>query len=195
MTFKQTNKPLVLASGSPRRKELLTTLGLPFHVFVSDVDESFPENLAPHLVPGLLSERKAAAVLKEKPYSLILASDTVVVLGDEILNKPVDDAEARKMLLALSGKTHFVYTAFTLKHAHGSLTFTDRADVTFKTLSNLEIDHYINNGKPFDKAGAYGIQEWIGLIAVERIEGSYFTVMGLPTHLVWQELLKGGFIS
>jgi septum formation protein len=80
-------------------------------------------------------------------------------------------------------------------YANGSLTFTDRADVTFKTLGNLEIDHYINNGKPFDKAGAYGIQEWIGLIAVERIEGSYFTVMGLPTHLVWQELLKGGFIS
>ena len=195
MNFKQTNKPLVLASGSPRRKELLTTLGLPFQVFVSDVDESFPENHPPNLVPALLAERKAAAVLKVKPDSLILASDTVVVLEDLILNKPMDEADARKMLEALSGKTHFVYTAFTLMYANGSLTFTDRADVTFKTLGNLEIDHYINNGKPFDKAGAYGIQEWIGLIAVERIEGSYFTVMGLPTHLGWQELLKGGFIS
>jgi septum formation protein len=195
MTFTQTNKPLVLASGSPRRKELLTTLGLPFEVFVSDVDESFPESHTPKLVPALLSERKAAAVLKEKPDSLILASDTVVVLGNEILNKPIDKAEAKKMLLSLSGKTHFVYTAFTLKHAEGSLTITDRADVSFKWLSNNEIDYYINNGKPFDKAGAYGIQEWIGLIAVERIEGSYFTVMGLPTHLVWQELVKGGFIN
>ena len=186
--------PFVLASGSPRRKELLITLGLPFEVFVSDVDESFPEDFSPKLVPAHLSERKAIAVLKEKPDSLILASDTVVVLEDLILNKPMDETEAKMMLESLSGKTHFVYTAFTLMHAHGKITITDSADVSFKKLSQQEIDFYLKTGKPYDKAGAYGIQDWIGLIAVERIEGSYFTVMGLPTHLVWKELLSGGFL-
>jgi len=194
MSFHQTKMPFVLASGSPRRKELLTTLGFPFEVFVSDADESFPEDFSPKLVPALLAERKAEVVLQIKPDSLILASDTVVVLEDLILNKPADETEARMMLKALSGKTHFVYTAFSLMHKNGKITITDRADVTFKSLSSQEIEYYLTNGKPFDKAGAYGIQEWIGLIAVERIEGSYFTVMGLPTHLLWQELMTGGFL-
>lgn len=195
MSFYQTRKPFILASGSPRRKELLQTLGLPFQVYVSDVEESFPPETSPELVPALLSERKAGKVLSENKESLILASDTVVVLGTEILNKPANFSEAKSMLESLSGKTHFVYTAFTLMTSNGSVSITDRSDVTFKTLKTSEIDYYLETGKPLDKAGAYGIQEWIGLIAVERIEGSYFTVMGLPTHLVWQQLVAGGHIS
>jgi len=194
MNFHKTHKSFILASGSPRRKELLDTLGIPFEVFVSDVDESFPTNLGPEQVPGLLSLRKAQAVAIERPDSLILASDTVVVLDGSILNKPKDENEARLMLKSLSGKTHFVYTAFTLLHSEGQKTISDRSNVRFKVLSDNEIDHYIQNGKPYDKAGSYGIQEWIGLIAVERIEGSYFTVMGLPTHLVWKELVEGGHL-
>jgi septum formation protein len=186
----QTSKPLILASGSPRRKELMQTLGLPFQVLVSDVDESFLPSLSPEMVPALLAERKALEVLKIRPEALVLASDTVVVLDGKILNKPLDLEEAKEMLTFLSGKVHQVFTAFTLAHADSKITQTDRAEVFFKVLSEEETDHYLNTGKPMDKAGAYGIQEWIGLVAVERIEGSYFTVMGLPTHLVWNELKK-----
>ncbi len=187
----QTLKPLILASGSPRRKELMQTLGLPFGVLVSDAEENFPEDMEPDKVPALLSERKAREILKIRPDALILASDTVVVLEGRIMNKPYHFEEAREMLEALSGKVHSVYTAFTLLASDTCITATDRADVKFKTLSSREIDHYLENGKPLDKAGAYGIQEWIGLIAVEKIEGSFFTVMGLPTHLVWREISAG----
>ena len=187
----QTLKPLILASGSPRRKELMDTLGLPFSVLVSDVDESFPLHMEPGKVPALLSLRKAGEVLKIRPDALVLASDTVVVLDGRIMNKPFHQEEAREMLEALSGRVHAVYTAFTLIASDTCITVTDRADVKFKTLSSREIDHYLENGKPLDKAGAYGIQEWIGLIAVERTDGSFFTVMGLPTHLVWAEISSG----
>jgi len=195
MNFNKTIKPFVLASGSPRRKELLGTLGIPFDVYVSEVEEDFPQNLEPKNVPGLLSQRKANAVLSQMPGSLIIASDTVVVMNDTILNKPQHETEARLMLESLSGKTHLVYTAFTIANSEGFKTITDKSAVTFKALSSLEIDYYLKNGKPYDKAGAYGIQEWIGLIAVEKIEGSYFTVMGLPTHLVWKELLDGNHLE
>lgn len=181
-------KPLILASGSPRRRELMTTLGLPFQVLVSDVNESFPPQIPVRQVPAYLAEIKAEAVLSLKPDALILAADTVVVLGNEILNKPMNMEEARKMLRQLSGKIHEVHTAFCLMESGFKVTKTDLALVKFKDLSDWEIDFYIQAGKPLDKAGAYGIQEWIGLIAVEQMEGSYFTVMGLPTHLVWQEL-------
>lgn len=181
-------KPLILASGSPRRRELMTTLGLPFQVLVSDVNESFPPQIPVRQVPAYLAEIKAEAVLSLKPDALILAADTVVVLGNEILNKPMNMEESRKMLRQLSGKIHEVHTAFCLMESGFKVTKTDLALVKFKDLSDWEIDFYIQAGKPLDKAGAYGIQEWIGLIAVEQMEGSYFTVMGLPTHLVWQEL-------
>ena len=186
-------KPLILASGSPRRRELMDTLGIPFSVLVSDVDESFPSSMAPALVPALLSERKAKAILAIRPDAQILAADTVVVLGGQILNKPVDLAEAEAMLHALSGKTHSVYSAFSVVDSDGLYTTTDRADVTFKSLTNSEIQYYLKNGSPLDKAGGYGIQEWIGLIAVSSIAGSYFTVMGLPVHLVWDVLKTSAY--
>lgn len=180
--------PLILASGSPRRKELLLTLGVPFQVAVSDVNEDFENDWPVEEIPARLSVRKAQAVLKMHPKALVLAADTIVAFENHILNKPVDLIEARYMLNALSGKIHQVYSSFTLCSAQKTITQTDRADVHFKKLSTAEIAYYLENGHPLDKAGAYGIQEWIGLVAVEKIVGSYFTVMGLPTHLVWPAL-------
>lgn len=183
-------KPLILASGSPRRRELMTTLGLPFEVLISDADESFSADTEVRKVPALLAERKADAILQLRPNALVLAADTVVILGEQILNKPADETEAVAMLRTLSGQTHEVHTSFCLAESEGKKTISDVALVTFKGLTDNEIEHYIKNGKPLDKAGAYGIQEWIGLIAVERIKGSYFTVMGLPMHQVWEELKR-----
>ncbi len=184
----KTKRPLILASGSPRRKELMHTLNLPFEVLISDVDESFEPGTIPEQLPGILAERKAEAVLKMNPEALVLAADTVVVMDHHILNKPMDLEEAKKMLQMLSGRMHSVYTAFSLGWEGGQKTIVDRADVYFKSLKESEIQFYLEHGKPLDKAGSYGIQEWIGLVAVERIEGSFFTVMGLPTHLVWKEI-------
>jgi len=181
--------PLVLASGSPRRKELLSILNQPFEVLVSDVDESFDPALSPIEVPGLLSDRKAGAVQSLRPDALILAADTVVELKGNILNKPLDKAEAREMLEGLSGTHHEVHSAYTLLFPGGKVSRTDTARVYFKKMDPSEITYYLENGKPFDKAGSYGIQEWIGLIGVEKLEGSYFTVMGLPTHLLWKDLM------
>lgn len=182
------SKSLILASGSPRRRELMTTLGIPFEVKVSEADESFPLTLPVREVAAMLARRKAEAVLAEFPQALVLAADTVVILGEEILNKPENKEEATAMLRKLSGKTHEVYTSFCLACDEGMEVVTDVAHVSFKTLTEWEIQYYVDHGKPLDKAGAYGIQEWIGLIAVERIEGSYFTVMGLPMHMVWKKL-------
>lgn len=181
-------RPLILASGSPRRRELMETLGFPFEVLVSEADESFHSDVLLVEVPAILAERKALAVLEQRPDSIILSADTVVILGNSILNKPADRSEAADMLKSLSGKVHSVYTAFCLASKDGLKTYTDRADVLFRNLTDKEITYYLDNGKPYDKAGSYGIQEWIGLVAVERIEGSFFTVMGLPVHLVWQKL-------
>lgn len=183
-------KDLILASGSPRRKELMLTLGLPFRVEVSEEPEHFPDNLTPALVPALLSERKALAILKKNSDCLVLSADTVVIADGMILNKPLDRSEAAQMLHMLSGKAHEVVTAFSLFSADRRETVSDIARVVFKALHPDEINYYLDHGRPFDKAGAYGIQEWIGLVAVERIEGSYFTVMGLPTHLVWNRLME-----
>lgn len=177
--------PLILASGSPRRKELLQTLGIPFQVVVSDVSEDFEADWPLDEIPARLSLRKAEAVLKIHPNALLLAADTIVVFENQVLNKPSDLAEARHMLKTLSGKVHQVYSGFTLCSKEKCVTQSDRADVHFKHLSEAEIEHYLRIGHPLDKAGAYGIQEWIGLVAVEKMVGSYFTVMGLPTHKVW----------
>jgi septum formation protein len=180
---------LVLASGSPRRKELLGILNLPFEVVVSDVDESFDPALLPIEVPGILAERKAREVRMLRPDAIILAADTVVDLGGKILNKPTDLEEAAAMLQSLSGKMHCVHTAYCINSPGRIYTRTDTAMVHFRQITKEEIDWYLQEGKPLDKAGAYGIQEWIGLVAVDRLDGSYFTVMGLPTHLLWQDLV------
>lgn len=189
MMIDLSNKKIILASKSPRRKELLEGLGIEFELRPKDTDESFSDSLDPGEVAGFLSEKKAKAFSSElKSGELIIASDTIVVLDGEILGKPSDHSEAIQMLQKLSGKMHQVYTAFTLMDENKMQTFTDMTKVFFKDLSNEEIEHYVRLYQPFDKAGAYGIQEWIGFIAVEKIEGSYFTVMGLPVHLVYDSL-------
>ena len=184
---------LVLASASPRRKELLSGMGLTFEVFVSDVDESFDPEIPPGLVPEMLARRKAEHVSNLKQGSVILAADTVVEAAGKILNKPATAKEAREMLEILSGTVHFVHTGYCLLGPDGIISGTDTASVWFRTLKEDELEYYVASGKPFDKAGGYGIQEWIGLIGVERIEGSYFTVMGLPSHRIWAGLREMGF--
>lgn len=181
--------PLILASGSPRRKELLSIFQIPFDILVSDVDESFDDSFLPWELPAMLSERKAKAVQKIRPDSMILAADTVVDLKGKILNKPVDRQEAESMLKALSGEIHSVHTSYCILSPETKIIRTDTAKVHFRELSHQEIQWYLDEGKPMDKAGAYGIQEWIGLIAVDKLDGSYFTVMGLPTHLLWQDFM------
>ncbi|MCL6259991.1 Maf family nucleotide pyrophosphatase [Aquiflexum sp. TKW24L] len=180
---------LILASQSPRRKELLKGLGIEFEVRIKDIKEDFPTDLHPSDVAGYLSAKKAVAFQEEiEPSQIVLTSDTVVILDGKILGKPVDEADAFNMLYALSGKSHLVSTGITFLSKEKTLTLSDTAKVFFKELSNTEIDYYISNFRPFDKAGAYGIQEWIGFVGVEKIEGSYFTVMGLPIHLVYDVL-------
>lgn len=186
----QLSFPLILASGSPRRRQLLHDLGFSFQVTVSDADESFGPELDPISVPTMLAERKAMAIWHHHPHHLVLAADTVVEASSIILNKPQDAEEAIQMLELLSGRDHFVHTGISLAEPGGNIqTLTDSTKVTFRQLDRNEIRWYVDHYKPWDKAGAYGIQEWIGMIGVEKMEGSYFTVMGLPTHKVWDLLL------
>ncbi|EMS32390.1 Septum formation protein Maf [Mariniradius saccharolyticus AK6] len=180
---------LILASQSPRRRELLAGLGLDFDVKVKPIAEDYPEELAVTEVAGFLAKKKAEAYRPDiGTDEIVLTSDTVVILGGKILGKPVDASEAKSMLKALSGKSHLVVTGISFTSATKQVTESDTAVVYFRDLSEGEIDFYIESFKPFDKAGAYGIQEWIGFIGVEKIEGSFFTVMGLPLHLVYQVL-------
>jgi septum formation protein len=179
---------LILASASPRRKELLSGMGLTFEVLVSDVDEDFSENLTAVHIPEMLAIRKAEAVRKIRQEAFVIAADTIVECNGKILNKPDGPEQALKMLEEISGRIHFVHTGFCIAGPQGSYSGCDTTLVKFLELSRPDMDQYIQSGRPFDKAGGYGIQEWIGLIGVERIEGSYFTVMGLPTHRIWQGL-------
>jgi septum formation protein len=185
------NKKLILASGSPRRKELLGSIVPDFEVRVTDVDEHFPEHLGAEAVPLFLAKLKADAIFPSlKPGEIAITADTVVVLNGSIMNKPADADEARWMLQQLSGAKHSVVTACGIVSTEKQQYFSDKVDVVFRTLSTEEIDHYIAHYKPFDKAGAYGIQEWIGMIGIERIEGSFYTVMGLPVHLLYAGLMN-----
>lgn len=182
---------LVLASKSPRRNELLKGLGVEFTVRTKDTDESFPSDLDPFDVAGFLSKKKADAFFPELGADeILITADTVVIMDGKILNKPADRGEAFEMIASLSGKAHHVVTGITIGSGSSHITLQDSVKVHFKTLSSEEINHYIEKCKPFDKAGAYGIQEWIGYIAVSSIEGSFYTVMGLPVHLVYDELKK-----
>ena len=182
-------KSLILASNSPRRKQLLYETGFDFVVEVIPTDESFPENMPTSEVAAYIATQKAEVFRGLHPDKLILTADTVVIIGDTILNKPKDFQEAFNMLSMLSGTTHEVVTAVSLLADDSIYTVSDTAKVTFRTLEKREINHYIERYKPFDKAGGYGIQEWIGMIGIECIEGSYYTIMGLPVHIVYQ-LLK-----
>jgi septum formation protein len=188
--MKKLSKQLVLASGSPRRKELLTTLGFDFTVEVRPTDEVFSADMAAHDVPVFLAKQKAMMFETDVANRLILCADTVVIIDNEILNKPADAAEAHAMLRKLSGRSHDVVTGICICSDKGYETDADLAKVFFKELTDEEINYYIAHCKPFDKAGAYGIQEWIGMVAIERIEGSHYTIMGLPVHRVYKALLN-----
>ncbi len=185
-------KHIILASNSPRRRELLAGLDLDFEVKVlPDIDESYPDNLPAVEVAGFISREKAApyrALIGES--DLVITADTVVIVGDEVLGKPKDVEDARRMLQLISGKTHQVITGVCLLTTDKDHSFSVTTDVTFKQLSADEIAYYIEHYKPFDKAGAYGIQEWIGYVGVTSINGSYFNVMGLPVQRLWEEIKK-----
>lgn len=184
-------KEIILASKSPRRQQLLKDLGLDFQIILKEVEEIYPPELKREEVPMFLSKLKADAfVVDLKPNQLVITSDTIVCLEDRIIGKPKDRDDAFHMLSDLSGKMHEVITAVTLTSLEKQVSFFVITEVYFKTLSNLEIDYYINEYKPYDKAGSYGIQEWIGYIGIEKIVGSYFNVMGLPVKELYDELEK-----
>jgi septum formation protein len=183
-------KPLILASNSPRRQQILRDCGFDFKIQVKDTNEDFSTELERENIPMYLAKKKAEAFLKESENHIILTSDTVVWVDNEVLNKPTDHAEAKTMLQKLSGKKHDVYTAVCILENGIFDCFFDKSEVYFKHLSDSEIDFYIKQYKPFDKAGAYGIQEWIGMIGIEKFVGSFYTVMGLPIHLVYEKLKK-----
>ncbi|HEX7871116.1 MAG TPA: Maf family nucleotide pyrophosphatase [Chryseobacterium sp.] len=179
---------ILLASQSPRRKELLSNLGFEFEVVKIDCEEILPENIKIGEAAAYLSELKANAFQNLQEGQILLTADTVVANENQFLGKPKDENEAKEMLQSLSGKTHQVYTGITIKTLDKTLTETDVADVEFDEISEEEIDFYIKNYKPFDKAGSYGIQEWLGMSKIKKINGSFYTIMGLPTHLVYKIL-------
>lgn len=182
---------LLLASNSPRRKELLTQLGYQFDIVKIDVDESYPSDLKPHEIAEYVSAKKAKA-FDVNENEILLTSDTIVALDQKILLKPKDENEAFEMIKSLSGKVHQVYTAFTIKTANSEISKTSKTDVEFSEISDEEIKFYIKTYKPFDKAGSYGIQEWLGMTKIKNISGSFYSVMGLPVDLVYEELKKLG---
>jgi septum formation protein len=183
------HKTIILGSKSPRRKELLEGLGISFETRTKEVEESFSNDLDQQKVAEFLAEKKANAFTSELTTGdIVITSDTVVLCENEILGKPKDTADAYKMLSKLSGKSHQVITGVCLKSIDKIITFSDSTKVWFKPLTSEEINYYINTYKPFDKAGSYGIQEWIGYIGIEKIEGTYFNVMGLPVNLLYKKL-------
>lgn len=181
---------IILASASPRRKELLAGLDLDFEVkVIKGVSESYPDSLRAEEVPQYISREKATAY-QVADDELLLTADTVVVVDNTILGKPHDADDARRMLRLVSGRTHQVVTGVTLTTTKAQKTFGVTTDVTFRQLTDDEINYYISHYRPFDKAGAYGIQEWIGYIGVTSIYGSYYNVMGLPVQRIYQEIMK-----
>jgi septum formation protein len=183
---------LILASQSPRRQYLLKELGLNFEIRTTNVSEKYPEHLTHEQIAVHLAEKKADSFDTSRldAKALIIAADTIVCIEDEILGKPGNYKEAVRMLTKLSGKKHEVITAVCLKAKNRRRTFSSISSVYFKELSMEEIDYYIENFQPFDKAGGYGIQEWIGYIGISKIEGSFFNIMGLPVKEFYEELLK-----
>ena len=180
---------LVLASNSPRRQELLTRLGLTFEVRIKEVDEDFPVNLKRHEIAEYLATKKAEAYLSGlEDNEVLITADTIVCLEDQVLNKPANFEEAQEMLRSLSGRAHEVITGVCLISNQKKMVFHDITRVFFKPLSNEEINWYITHHQPFDKAGAYGAQDWIGMVAIQKLEGSFYNVMGLPMHALYAAL-------
>lgn len=185
------NYKLILASASPRRQQLMKDAGFTFEIRLKDIEETYPRELALEKVPEYLSRVKAEAFRGElKPDEVLVTADTVVCIHDKILGKPADRADAIRMLQELSGNRHLVITGVSVTTRTEQHSFSALTNVFFKILSIEEIEFYVDTYKPFDKAGAYGIQEWIGYIGIERIEGSFYNVMGLPVQKLYETLRK-----
>ncbi|WP_341904401.1 Maf family protein [Fluviicola taffensis] len=186
-----TNIQWILGSQSPRRKELLAGIGVEFEVRIKDTEEVYPDSLPVSEVPEFLSKLKADALIPDlADNEVVICADTVVILDGEILGKPVGFNDAKHMLSRLSGKNHTVITGVFIGSKTTSTSFSERTEVEFENLTEDEIEFYINQYKPFDKAGSYGVQEWIGYVAVKRMQGTYTNVMGLPTNRLYQEIRK-----
>lgn len=183
---------VILASNSPRRKELLAGLGVDYEVrTLPDVDESYPETLQGADIPLYIAKEKADAyVAMMQPGELMITADTIVWLDGKVLGKPQDREDALQMLRTMSGRTHEVFTGVCITTTDWQRSFTAQTEVRFATLSEEEIAYYVDNFQPMDKAGAYGVQEWIGFIGVENISGSYYNITGLPVQKLYRELLK-----
>ena len=183
---------VILASGSPRRRELMAGLGVNYEVrILPDVDESYPDTLQGEEIPLYIAKEKADAYIPMmQPDELIITADTIVWLDGEVLGKPRDREDALQMLRTMSGRTHEVFTGVCITTTDWQRSFTAQTEVRFATLSEDEIIYYVDNFKPMDKAGAYGVQEWIGFIGVENMSGSYYNIMGLPVQKLYRELLK-----
>lgn len=180
---------IILASRSPRRQQMLKELGISFEVRLKDYPETYPSDLAGREIAEFLAREKALLFSNEiSDNEIVITADTIVWCNNEVLGKPVDANDARQMIRALSGNTHEVITGVTLLSVAGERTFSESTKVTFEKLTDEEINYYIEEYRPFDKAGAYGIQEWIGIAACSRIEGSYFNVVGLPVQRLYREL-------
>lgn len=183
---------VILASGSPRRRELMAGLGVNYEVrILPDVDESYPDTLQGEEIPLYIAKKKADVYIPMmQPDELIITADTIVWLDGKVLGKPRDREDALQMLRTMSGRTHEVFTGVCITTTDWQRSFTAQTEVRFATLSEDEIIYYVDNFKPMDKAGAYGVQEWIGFIGVENISGSYYNIMGLPVQKLYRELLK-----
>ena len=185
------NKKIILGSKSPRRKDLLTSLGIKYELRTQDVEEIFPEAMHPEDVPAFLARLKAKELqITLVENEILITADTVVIMDDKVVGKPADPEEAFEMVKNLSNKVHKVVTGVCIAEKERSMSFSETTFVHFRRLSEAEIKHYLHQYKPFDKAGAYGIQEWIGRIGIEQINGCYYNVMGLPTSRLYMELNK-----
>lgn len=182
------SEKIILVSASPRRKQILEDAGFRFEVVSAPVDESFDPDIPSEKVPEILARRKVEAFGNENPSHIIIGADTVVIANGQIFNKPESRQEALEMLGNLSNSVHRVVTGVCIQAYGGVVTFSDTTLVQFKTLSSEEISYYVDHFSPFDKAGAYGVQDFIGMVGIERLEGSFYTVMGLPVHKVYEHL-------
>jgi septum formation protein len=184
------NKKVILASKSPRRQELLRLMDIDFRIVLKDVDESYPAHLSPEEIALYIAEKKAKAFDESVDDEVVLTADTIVSIDGLILGKPENTEDAFKMLQTLSGKVHRVITGVCLLYKHKYNLFHDVSEVFFRKLTDEEIRFYVDKYQPLDKAGAYGIQEWIGLVGIDRINGSYTNVVGLPTEKLYQQLKR-----
>lgn len=184
------DKKILLASKSPRRQELLKGLGISFEIVVVNCDETYPNHLKNEKITDFISETKAKSYSELKKNEILITADTLVVLDDQIMGKPKNEAHAFEMIKSLSQNTHQVYTSVSIKSTDQLITISDKTEVSFDFISDDEINYYIENYKPMDKAGAYGIQEWLGFAKVSKINGCYYNVMGLPLNKLYHTLKK-----